>query len=616
MLVVAALMAFAVMPASAAAAVTIVDYSVTSANPQAGANSDVDISMQFCTANAADPTKFCLGAAPNGEFQNGLQRLSIGFPPGLVANNQSVPRCSVDTFRQMRVNNTYGDVLCPAGTQTGTAEIETAGGINLTLETWPNPLKTGPTDRAIGKIYNLTTEGSQLGRIGIFIEPDGGATAQTGYRPIRIEVPIAMSGANGYGVTAVTTDFQRNSVSTGADPNKTSNAHMLNGGLSGPLPTPGIKIAKMNLKLFGRTSENLPFMQNPTSCEPTYAILDTNSLIGSNGATLGEASSLKSVYEAHGCANVPFSPTLAVSAGRAGQTAPNSSPPVKMAVDVPAEQAALGEAKVVLPESIRPNVSALAAHSCAQGTFDAGGCPDSTRIGLLTMHTPLSDQTISGPIYLIKDPGQLRMKLTAKLSGPVSMDIAGTASFSGNRSVATFTDLPDVPVSDFAISLYGGGDGVFTAVNDLCDSALSADSTLTGANGKVASSKIPISIEGCGTGSSASIVSSTVDVDSGYAPIVVACSAQGRTCSGTLGLSVGGQAAVRIRAGATRTVGVHLPPAIAKKLARKRRLGARATVSVSPGAAKAVTLKAEPRAKKKKKGKGKGKRKGGRAAGR
>ena len=602
MLVVAALAALAALPASAPAAINITDYSVVSANAQAGAASDVDITMQFCTQNTSDPNKWCLGGSDgsNGEFQNGLQRLAIGFPPGLVANTQGIPQCPINAFRGSVVSNLSGnpfDLLCPANSKIGEVEAYTTAGNAGALTPRPDPSSMNMTKRAQSAVYNLPPQGSEVARIGIFIEPDGIDPVH----PILMEVPISLNGANGYGVTATTSDFTKdtNTTAPGNDPGRTANSHPVGIGVM------IFKIAKLHIKLYGHASNGSPFMQNPTSCDPSYATLTANSFFGSNaGAQLGESSQRTAVYQATGCSNVAFSPSLTVKAGGTGQTAPNSSPPVNMSVAVPDDQASIDQAKVVLPESIRPKVSALAAHTCAKSTYDAGGCPAGARIGNLSINSPLSNQGISGPIYLVRDSkddvNQLRLRLIAKLSGAVSMDVSGTATFTGNRSVATFNELPDVPISDFGISLYGGGDGIFTAMTDLCDSSLSADSTLSGANGKSVSSQIPITIEGCAAGASASIVSSTVDVDSGYAPILVHCSAQGRRCAGSLAVPGGTPGKVDIAAGATRTVAVKLSAATVKTLTKNRTLGLKATVSGNAPTSRNVTLKAEPKAKKKK----------------
>ena len=554
-------MALAILPASAPAAINIVDYNVSSANTQAGANSDVDVHMQFCSELPPGSGVFCTSNSSNttaggippygGEMQNGIRSLAISFPPGLIAATNSVPRCPLTTgnptnlsgvgFDEMSIaknGTSHIDYLCPRASEVGTVSIETVTTGPSTTTSWPALQPSTDTTQygAIARIYNLAPVGSEAGRLGIFIEPDGWKNngSVIGFKPIRLTVPIVLNTSNGLGATATTSNLLRHSLPNGFDlrpwstgpTGEVTQGPSANAAINNLGSQTNMKIVSMTMKFYGHTPLGTPFMENPTSCDAGYAHLEATSYYDfENGVSAGR----DVPYQATGCSSVPFAPSVTASAGGAGQTAPNSSPPVNLAVDVPDEQASLRDARVVLPAAIRPNVASLASHACAPSSYSSESCPAGARIGSLTLHSPLADGPISGPIYLVKDEaaGALRVKLKTKLGGAVPMDIDGSASFTGNRSVASFTDLPDVPVSDFSISLYGGGDGIFTAVSDLCETSLSADSTLTGANGKTVNGQIPIKIEGCGGGSSASIVSSVADVDSGYAPVVVGCAATG-----------------------------------------------------------------------------------------
>src|SRR4029078_10691944 len=124
------------------------------------------------------------------------------------------------------------------------------------------------------------------------------------------------------------------------------------------------------------------------------------------------------------------------------------------------------------------------------------------------------------------------------LTGITTVSVEGVGTFDGNKSVATFDDLPDVPLTQMAISLAGGNNGVFTAVKDLCSSTPVASATLTGKNGKISSLKVPISIEGCRP-AAMTIGGASVPRKEGWAPITVSCKTEGTSCRGTLSLAGG-----------------------------------------------------------------------------
>jgi hypothetical protein len=174
-----------------------------------------------------------------------------------------------------------------------------------------------------------------------------------------------------------------------------------------------------------------------------------------------------------GCDNVPFSPTftgVAASPTRAGE-------PSGFTVDIDVPQSddptGIGEGdikKVVstLPAGMSVSPSAadgLGACSEAQvglhSTADAS-CPDNSKVGSLSITTPLLDTPLTGSIYLATPHANpfnslIALYLVAKGSG-VIIKLAGEVQADPNTGqlTATFDNQPQAPLSKLHLSFDGG----------------------------------------------------------------------------------------------------------------------------------------------------------------
>ena len=77
--------------------------------------------------------------------------------------------------------------------------------------------------------------------------------------------------------------------------------------------------------------------------------------------------------------------------------------------------------------------------------------------------------------------------LVVRLSGAVPLTLEGKVDIFQNRLRNTFPGAPDVPLSQFKLTVDGGKGGLLQAVDDLCRKkrATTADTRLVGWNGKV-----------------------------------------------------------------------------------------------------------------------------------
>jgi hypothetical protein len=296
-----------------------------------------------------------------------------------------------------------------------------------------------------------------------------------------------------------------------------------------------------------------PFLTLPSSCtgEPLTASMNVDSwqepgALNQDGTPdLSDPrwqTATSSSPQLTGCTSLNFSPKLTVSA--AEPAAAHAESPSGLSVDLklPDEEsvnvaagADLKEAEVTLPAGFAISPSAAGGReACTPTEIELGSakaltCPEASKVGSAKILTPLLEAPLEGSIYLARpyenepafgSPGHPGGSLLAlyvvaegdgvliKLPGKVEAD-----SQTGQLTV-TFANLPQLPIDEMQLSLYGGERGLL-ATPATCGS-YAVQSKLT-----------PWS------GSPAVTESSTLEIDSG--PHGRACPGGGFTPSFTAG---------------------------------------------------------------------------------
>jgi hypothetical protein len=245
------------------------------------------------------------------------------------------------------------------------------------------------------------------------------------------------------------------------------------------------------------------FLRNPTSCEPVPGSPVTDGLVTSvltdswfhlgavdaNGRPVAgdpnwkEASFVSHLPEADpnpnahvlptACGKVPFTPTFTAAPTAPAQAGapsgfafdlklPQSNDPTQIA------EGDLRKAVVTLPAGVRVSPSSASGlEACSQAqialssTSDAA-CPEASKIGTLSVDTPLLEKPLTGAVYLAtpyankfgslvalylvaKGPG-----VVVKLAGDVQID-PGTGQLK-----ATFDNTPQLPFDELHVALKGG----------------------------------------------------------------------------------------------------------------------------------------------------------------
>ena len=383
-----------------------------------------------------------------------LSGLTVTLPPGVSAKLAGVAMCSEADIAAAQGKTGAAELAspsCPAASQVGTAETGAGPG--------SDPFFLS------GKVY-LTG-------------PFNGA-------PFGLAVIVpAVAGPLDLGNVVV-----RQSLNI--DP---TDAHVTVA--SQPLPTilDGVPLRLRRVDVDLNRSD---FTVSPTSCNPMSI---NASLTSVGGATANESSH----FQVGGCSSLGFSPKLKIGLTGKGKTKSGDHPTLTANLTQPSGQANIKTAKVTLPLSLAldpKNSKHVCAFATAQAVHGgAVGCPTSTIVGSASAKTPLLSQSLSGKVYLVQGirtnakGQQIRTlpSLLVPLRGQVALDLRAQTSVSKGKLVTTFSNVPDIPVSSFKLSLNGGSKGILVITGrgkSICSATQKTAATLDGQSGKQESSTI------------------------------------------------------------------------------------------------------------------------------
>jgi hypothetical protein len=425
------------------------------------------------TADTAPLSIETVGHSEIGALPAGLPKdLHFKWPPGLIGNPTSVPRCTIAEFLKPSGEENEENE-CPADTAVGVAVVtvrETAIAGTLRI---PVPL------------FNL--------------EPAVGEPARFGFYAILSNSPVvidtAVRSGSDYGVTVSsnnitqTAGFLSASVTVWGAPGSPS--HDAQRGW-------GCLFAAREVK-FGHSPCNPsvqqhspPFLSLPTSCTgPSQSTVE-----GDPWSEPGVFRQLSSytMPALDGCNRLPFSSEVRITPD--GQQA---STPTGLTSDVhvPQEEALnpaglspadVKDITVALPEGLILNPAAAdGLTSCSEAQIGFTGenpqsgvdeftpaeasCPDASKVGKVTITTPLLPNPLKGFVYLAAPQNFAGMPQENPFSSLVAMYIVARDPVSGvlvklpgsvalNESTgqitATFKDTPQVPFEDAALEFFGG----------------------------------------------------------------------------------------------------------------------------------------------------------------
>lgn len=265
--------------------------------------------------------------------------------------------------------------------------------------------------------------------------------------------------------------------------------------ISDPLPT-----IEQGIPLQIRTVEvnvDRPgFMFNPTNCSPL-------TVDGAIASSEGSSAAVSSRFQAAECASLPFKPKFTVSTSAATSKKLGASLDVK--VTSSAGQANIGNVFVSLPKQLPSRLTTLQ-QACPEATFaqNPATCPAASAVGVAKAVTPVLNEPVSGPAYLVSHGGAAFPDLVVILQGQgIRLDLIGNTNIKKGITTSTFASVPDAPITSFELKLPEGTHSALTtnlpaaAHGSLCATKLVMPTTLTGQNGAQIVQSTKIAVNGC-----------------------------------------------------------------------------------------------------------------------
>jgi hypothetical protein len=298
------------------------------------------------------------------------------------------------------------------------------------------------------------------------------------------------------------------------------------------------------------------------------------------------------MLNATGCQNLPFAPKLRLIAGAKGQNAQFQHPPLTAIVSQDQSEADIKSSQVILPDLLRPNTPEfnIPGGLCTDTQFAQNACPGPSLVGSARVVTPVLPFPLAGPVYVVQEVGSVLPKLYVVLRGRgIEVVLHARNSFlHAIQTINTFDNLPDVPQSQFTLSIRGGPGGILNNFYDACGVAkkhLQFNYSFTGQNGAAVKKTALLEQDGCLKSSSlvASIASRTIKVSrKGVGKLKLRCRA-GKTCKGRVtvsGKGVRAKASFKIKAKKAKSITLKFSKSAVRKVRRAKRLKARGTMTV------------------------------------
>lgn len=388
--------------------------------------------------------------------QQELKGADIVLPPGMTGKLTGIPYCSEAALAEASAkagNQEKSSSSCPAASQVGTATVS-AG--------------TGPTPYKI--------EGSKVFLSG----PYHGA-------PLSLAVVTpATAGPFDLGTVVVR-------VALFVDP-ETAQIHAV----SDPLPHV-FGGTQLSLRSVDLSMDRPEFTLNPTSCDP----LATTGALAGGGADPNNPASFSSFavsvpFQTAECGALKFRPKLFTKLIGGRKKMKRAQHPAFRAVLVArGGDANISRTALTLPHSQFLDQGHIGT-ICTRVQLAAQDCPARSVYGFASAKSPLLDDELKGPVYLVSSDHELPDMLV-DLKGQVNIRLRGVISSSKARLKTVFNGVPDVPVSKFVLSMKGGKKGLLVNSRDLCAKPNFSVLNFKAQNGKKLRKKeLPLRTPGCG----------------------------------------------------------------------------------------------------------------------
>lgn len=407
--------------AGAASAVVTPTINVSLSDKRLGAHADTTVQIDY-GYGAVHPLLY----PPETPFYESVKNTVVDIAPGMVGNPNAIPmdeRCDPVVFETAQ---------CPASSTVGTVVVRSTliGSVEDNTD-FPPDVDTDFIEMSIAGINTrlslLKSDPEVPAVFGIWIR----LPFSFGY--IRQKIEIAPDTASDLKLRTITPEPIARSFPLEAGPPEN------------PIYTTYFRLDRLTLKFLGTLANGKNFMTNPTSCQLWESKAWANAHLVNSNATedpLGNgdlyvsASAPPIVPDCTNQASVPFPVTGVTTISSRSR---DVSPDFDFTITNPGVQAngqvSTSPKSVVtrVPASINVDTQQLG-RLCENEPFAKDQCPASSRVGTVSIETPLIGAGLQGDVYLVRAAGRVLPDLGLRMRGAISFTQKGKNVYVGENN--------------------------------------------------------------------------------------------------------------------------------------------------------------------------------------
>jgi hypothetical protein len=380
-----------------------------------------------------------------------LKVVDVTLPKGLTGKLAGIPYCpetAIDALPGRSGADERANPSCPADSRLGTVTTKSGSGAHP-LELGGNAYLAGPYKGAALSLVTITPAiagpfdlGNVVVRVALNVEPE---TAQI------------------HAVSNVIPDIY--------------------GG------------AKLDLRSIDLDINRNQFMINPTNCaaQATTGTINGGGADPANPATFSSYA-VSDPFQATECNKLGFKPQLKVTLN--GPTKRAKNPRLTAVLNAKNGQANVLRTALTMPHSLFLDQGHIGT-VCTRPQLASHTCPKGSVYGHAEAKSPLLDRKLQGKVFLVSSNHELP-DLLVDLRGQVEIYLRGVISSKNGGLKTVFNNVPDVPVSRFALKMKGGKKSLLVNSTNTCAKPQRAKLNIKGQNGKqVKNNKFKLNIASC-----------------------------------------------------------------------------------------------------------------------